>query len=99
MTVAELEARMSAREFAEWIGYLARNPPLAERMEYMLALNACTTLNATGRMKNPAKVSDFLPSWGPRKRQSVAEMKHLLMMASSTGANRAAKTKPRKAKK
>jgi len=65
MTVAEMKARMSNREIIEWRYHLEKEPPAADRIEYMLACVCASIYNATGRMKKAAKADDFLPKWGP----------------------------------
>ena len=59
MTVGELEMRMSAREFSEWIELLRVDPWGPYRSDLQHALSAWSPIAAAG---GKAKVEDFLPS-------------------------------------
>ena len=65
---------MSEREFTKWLHYFRHEPTEGDRLEYMIAMLCAVTLNATGRMKKPAKADDFLPKWGPKPKQTVPDM-------------------------
>jgi hypothetical protein len=82
MSVAEAQTRISAREFAEWMAYYHRSPWGGERADYAAALICSTVANVSGRTKKQLKPEDFKPNYGPPKRQSIAEMKAILMRVS-----------------
>lgn len=70
MTVAELDERMSAREFYQWIEYSQEEPLLADRVETMLAqLNA--TLYNVNSPKKKLGVIDFLVSLDEDSKKSI----------------------------
>jgi hypothetical protein len=56
---------LSASEWGEWMGYLATEPMLPERMELGFAQLCALTGNLLGRPKSGGAfdVSDFLPRW------------------------------------
>jgi len=65
MTVAELLARMSGQELADWQAYERATGPLGPvRGDWQTALLASTLVNINrGKKSRVAKVKDFLLSW------------------------------------
>lgn len=80
MSVAEAQARISAREFAEWMAYYVREPWGGDRDDNAAAIIAATVANSSGRAPRVFKPADFLPKYGPTKRQSIQEMQARIMM-------------------
>lgn len=78
--------RISAREFAEWMAYYQRHPWGGERSDYSAALICSTVANVSGRAKKQFQAKDFMPQYGPKKKQSIAEMKAILMQVSQHNA-------------
>jgi hypothetical protein len=74
-TVSELQARMSSREFAEWIEFYGLEPFGEERADVRSAIVASTIANANRdakKRKKPWTVEDFMPKFGqPAKRQQT----------------------------
>jgi len=65
MTVREAQARMDAREFAEWLAYERLTGPLGgERGDLHTAIVAATVHNMWA--KKPKKLRDFIPEWHKR---------------------------------
>ena len=83
MSVAEAQQRISAREFAEWLAYYQRSPWGPERADYAAGLICSVVANVSGRLKKTMKPQDFMPNYGPPKRQSVADMKAILMQVGA----------------
>lgn len=75
MTVGEISARMTDLELREWQAYLEMEPPAVDRADYLGALQAACAFNATGRMRRPVEVKDFLPKWGGGGQQAPDEVK------------------------
>jgi len=77
MTVAELLARMSGQELADWMAYEERNGPIGPgRGDWHTAVIAATVANTVPRRKGKArsKVTDFLIKWkGSRTARQTAE--------------------------
>jgi hypothetical protein len=76
MTVGELEMRMSAREFSEWIELLRVDPWGPYRSDLQHALSAWSPIAAAG---GKAKVEDFLPSdrsedWRTQQTASIDDL-------------------------
>jgi len=76
MTVGELEMRMSAREFSEWIELLRVDPWGPYRSDLQHALTAWSPIAAAG---GKAKVEDFLPSdrsedWRTQQTASIDDL-------------------------
>jgi hypothetical protein len=86
MSVAEAQQRISSSEFAEWRAYDLREPIGPERQEMMAAIVATTVANFSGRTKKNLKPKDFLPTYGPPKRQDPADMLNRLKLAARLGA-------------
>jgi len=76
MTVGELEMRMSAREFSEWLELLRIDPWGPYRSDLQHALTAWSPLAAAG---GKAKVEEFLPvdrneDWRKAKPASIDDL-------------------------
>ena len=68
MPVAEAQARISSREFAEWMAYDRYHPIGPERLDLLAAMLAVTMVNLWRAPKCPAvRLDTFLPRWGPKK--------------------------------
>ena len=66
MTVKEAQARVSSREFAEWLAYERVEPDLELRVDFGFALLASILVNSNRDPKKrnkPYGVEDFLPKW------------------------------------
>lgn len=68
MTVAELDARMSAAELAEWMAFDAHDPLPDRRMDWHFAALSALTLNvhakrSTGGGWDPAELRLFAKAW------------------------------------
>lgn len=82
-TVEELQAEMSAAEFADWCAFYDLEPWGFAAENWRMSIVAATTANYSGRAKKALKPSDFLPR--PRRKQSAADMKRALAMAGHQG--------------
>ncbi len=69
MTVAQLDATMSAKEFFKWIEYFKSEPQQADRLEMMLA--QLTALMYNMNSKKPIKTMDFLISLDEDIKKSI----------------------------
>lgn len=79
MTVAELLARMSGEELADWMAFEELRGPLGpSRADWHAALVASTVANTVPRRKGRAraKLQDFMIKWRSNRtsRQSAAEL-------------------------
>ena len=72
-------SKMDSREISEWMAYYSMDPFGEVRADYRMAMLACLTANINRGNGQPFKVSDFMPEFGPKKQQTVQEMKALLM--------------------
>ncbi|MEV0843607.1 hypothetical protein AB0I55_29190 [Actinocatenispora sera] len=64
MTVAELLARISSRELAEWRAYEAVAGPLdGPRADVLAALIASTIANVNRGRRTPYTAAQFVPRW------------------------------------
>ena len=74
-TVAELQHRMSAREFAEWQAFAAVYGPIGpERGDWHAAQIQATLLNVwRGKDQKPVKLADCVLRWGPPERKQTKE--------------------------
>ncbi len=97
MPVQEAKFRVSSKEFIEWIAYDQISPLGPERIEYMLGVVACTIANAQGR-KNPLKVSDFVPKYEARERQTAESMFSRFLMAGKISGEISAKQDERRSR-
>jgi hypothetical protein len=67
MTVAELEQRMTSREFSEWMAYFALEPFGEERADLRMGILASVMANLWGKRKgHPWRPQDFMPRFGRR---------------------------------
>lgn len=78
MSVAEAQERISSAEFTEWIAFYRREPFAAERIEKMIAILCATTANFSGNTKRKLRDEDFLPKYGPARKESADEIKSKL---------------------
>lgn len=66
--VAELQSRMSSREFAEWLAYDRIDPYGQERGDLQAAIIASTTAScAPVKHKKRPRPIDFMPKFGKPK--------------------------------
>jgi hypothetical protein len=79
MTVRELLSKLDSREISEWMAYYSIDPFGEVRADYRMAMSCCLLANINRGKGQPFKVSDFMPEFGPKKEQTVDEMKALLM--------------------
>lgn len=98
MGVAEAQQRISSHEFAEWRAYDLRDPIGPERSDTMAAIVATAVANFSGRVKRSLKHTDFLPTYGVRKKQTTTDMVNRLKLAARLGAE-AKKLKDERAKR
>lgn len=70
MTVSELDARMSSREFAEWMVYFQIEPFGPAREDYRAALISTVIANSSGNKMSP---DDFIKPFEVEKEEVVAE--------------------------
>lgn len=65
MTVAEMLARISGQELADWEAYETAHGPLGPaRADWLAALVASTIVNVNrGKKSRPAKLAEFLLKW------------------------------------
>lgn len=62
MTIAELEARMTYREFAEWAAYYRIEPWGEERADLRSGIQSATIANCNrGKNQQPFSPADFMP--------------------------------------
>jgi hypothetical protein len=67
-TVAELQARMSSREFSEWTLFYQQEPWGDERADYRAATIVAAIANTTrGKGQRVYQPADFMPHFGPRE--------------------------------
>jgi hypothetical protein len=99
MGVAEAQQRISSHEFAEWRAYDLRDPIGPERSDMMAAVIASTVANFSGRVKRPLKHKDFMPTFGPPKRQSAEQILNAFRLAGRMSAQVAQQKKAEQAKR
>lgn len=66
MSVAEAQARISSREFAEWMAFMRVEPLGAERLDYWMATLLAFLANMhrdPKKRRKPWRVRDFWPRW------------------------------------
>ena len=73
-TVAELQRRMSSREFAEWQAFVTVYGPIGPvRGDYHAAQVESTLINAwRGKGQKAVSLSDRVLKWSPPKRRKTA---------------------------
>ena len=78
--VSELQARMSSREFSEWIAFQSREPLGERRNDLNSGMVAQIIANANrGKKQRAFKLKDFLPEfWKEIKKQSAKSIKSML---------------------
>lgn len=89
MTVAELQGRMSAREFAEWIAYHSWHDPIGSEPAYWRTGVIASVFANAFRKKGRRRLmpADFMPKLRrliprrPRSRQTPAEMWSKIVVA------------------
>lgn len=82
MTVGELERRMSAREFAEWLAYWRVEPPWDPWRAFGVAMATIVGLWS----KSKPKPEDFMPRARPKpKRQTVRQMQAAMDFVRARG--------------
>lgn len=83
--VAELQNRMSAAEFAEWMAFYEIEP-FGWQADFSGHAQTAATIANVNRSKDtkPYKVSDFMPK-EPQPPQTSAHMKHFANMMAIAG--------------
>ena len=73
--MAELQERMTSKEFVEWMAYERIDPFGSTREDIRSAIIAMTIHNKDRRRgQTPAKISDFIPTFSRPGIQQVPEM-------------------------
>lgn len=81
MTVAECQDKLSTDEFLWWRAYMRAEPPVADRVEVMLAgLMALNASMATGQHHQP---SEFMVDWLPETEDPEAAYERIEKMVGS----------------
>lgn len=92
MTVGELERRLTAREFAEWIEFYRVHPFVTERVDLMGGIVASTIANVNrGKGSRPLKPSDFMPTYDDRPQQMTDDEMMVMFEAFAHAHNGALK--------
>ena len=60
MTVAELQARIGAKELREWAAYYELEPFGQWRDNFHMAVMTADLVNVSGRLKSPKKYMDYM---------------------------------------
>lgn len=83
-TIRELEARMSSREFSEWIAYSGIEPWGEDRADLRAGILASLTANINrGKGAKPFRPSDFMPYRNhDKKAEEVEDLKSFLRRKS-----------------
>lgn len=72
---------MSATEYRRWIAFFSIYGFSDDRADLRSAIVACTIYNMNrGKRSPPKKPADFMPKFGPKRRQTPAEMNRTMMM-------------------
>ncbi len=75
MPVAELLRRISSKEVTEWMAFARLEPIGIDAMYIGFASVAVTIANVNrGKNQKPYKLEDFMPVFGPPKKQTAEEM-------------------------
>lgn len=78
--VGELQERMGADEFMEWIAYNRIEPWTSQREFLGHAIVASTIANVhRGKGKRPYQASDFMPRFEKKKSRSISDQRRLVM--------------------
>lgn len=64
MSVQEAQSKISSREFYDWCLFFQKSPPIADRLDAMVA-NLCyfLVLPHHDKKKGKLELKDFLPAW------------------------------------
>lgn len=81
--MAELQARMSSREFAEWTAYYRIEPFGQDRVDIPGAIIASTLANVFRGEHEPFSPSDFMPSFEQQENQSPEHMLAVVEMLNA----------------
>jgi hypothetical protein len=74
-SVRECQDTIDSREFSEWMAFYQLEPFGPERLDVGSAIVAATIANVhRGRAARAFKPGDFLPEFGPPKRQTQEQM-------------------------
>ncbi len=88
MPVARAQEEISSAEFAEWIAMNTIEPFTVNRTESMLSIIACILANVHRKKGAPEyRPEDFIPSYGPKRRQSADEIMAKLKTLFPNGNN------------
>ena len=75
--VAELQRRMSSREFAEWLAFMNLEPLGAERADLQAGIIAATVANAhrdPKQRRQPYQPGDFIPDYDPQPEKTGQDL-------------------------
>jgi len=88
MTLAEAQARISAREFAEWMAYYTLEPWGQERGDLRAGIVAATIANANRdakKRKKPFKPQEFMPQFDKREQTVDEQLAMARMITEALG--------------
>lgn len=72
---------MSAKAYRRWIAFFSIYGFSDDRADLRSAIVACTVYNMNrGRRSSPKKPIDFMPKFGPKRRQTPEEMNKKMKM-------------------
>lgn len=80
-------SKMDSREISEWMAYYSMDPFGEVRADYRMAMLCCLTANINRGKGQPSKISDYMPEFGPKKPQTMEEMKTILMSVAQHGSH------------
>ena len=82
MTIAETYARISDKEFMEWMAFDRLDPIGPDRGDLHAGIIASTVANVNrGKDSQPFDAADFMPEFGPKRKQDENEMLRNLGLA------------------
>jgi hypothetical protein len=81
MTVAELEERMTSKEFSEWMAYFAIEPFGEDRADLRMGILASVMANLWGKRKGRAwRPQDFIPRFDRRDADPMELLRRVKMI-------------------
>ena len=88
MSVAEAQARISSREFAEWQAFLRVEPHGGERLDVWMASMMALLANLyrdPKKKRKPYTLRDFMPKWWkpPRTKRNWRDLKAVVEMLNA----------------
>lgn len=88
MSLAEAQARISAREFAEWMAYYTLEPWGQERADLRAGIIASTVANANRdakKRRQPFKPQDFMPAFDREPQTADQQLAMARMITEALG--------------